>query len=66
MNKNTQSTTNPIGEPRYARELVAWAFLPMMMGAIEGGVVGVLTKRLFDGVVESAWLEWSVATLAAA
>jgi hypothetical protein len=66
MNKNTQSTNNPHGKPRYARELVAWAFLPMMMGAIEGGVVGVLTKRLFDGVVESTWLDWSVATLAAA
>ena len=66
MNKNTQSTTNPLGKPRYARELVAWAFLPMMMGAIEGGVVGVLTKRLFDGVVDSTWLDWSVATLAAA
>ena len=66
MNKNTQSLNNPIGNPRYARELVAWAFLPMMMGAIEGGVVGVLTKRLFDGVVDSTWLDWSVATLAAA
>ena len=66
MNKNTQSTINPLGKPRYARELVAWAFLPMMMGAIEGGVVGVLTKRLFDGVVDSTWLDWSVATLAAA
>ena len=36
------------------------------MGAIEGGVVGVLTKRLFEGVVDSTWLDWSVATLAAA
>ena len=61
-----QSTTNPPGKPRYARELVAWAFLPMMMGAIEGGVVGVLTIRLFDGEVDSAWLDWSVAALAAA
>jgi hypothetical protein len=66
MNKNAQSTNNPLGNPRYTRELVAWAFLPMMMGAIEGGVVGVLTKRLFDGEVDSTWLDWSVATLAAA
>ncbi len=36
------------------------------MGAIEGGVVGVLTKRLFEGVVDDTLLDWSVATLAAA
>ena len=48
------------------RELLAWAFLPMMLGAIEGGVVGILTKRLFDGVVDSAMLDWSVGALAAA
>ena len=36
------------------------------MGAIEGGVVGVLTKRMFDGVVDSSILDWSVASLAAA
>ena len=51
---------------QHARELVAWAFLPMMMGAIEGGVVGVLTKRMFEGVVEHTILDWSVASLAAA
>jgi MFS family permease len=57
---NTSSTT------QHARELIAWAFLPMMMGAIEGGVVGVLTKRMFEGVVEQATLDWSVASLTAA
>lgn len=36
------------------------------MGAIEGGVVGILTKRLFEGVVDSAILDWAVAALAAA
>jgi len=51
---------------QHARELIAWAFLPMMMGAIEGGVVGVLTKRMFEGVVEQTILDWSVAALAAA
>ncbi|HIN09188.1 MAG TPA: hypothetical protein EYM64_01270, partial [Phycisphaerales bacterium] len=51
---------------QYGRELVAWALLPMMMGAIEGGVVGVLTIRLFDGIVESTLLGWAVASLAAA
>lgn len=36
------------------------------MGAIEGGVVGVLTKRLFTGSVDENLLDWSVAALAAA
>ena len=36
------------------------------MGAIEGGVVGVLTKRMFEGVVDETILDWSVASLAAA
>jgi len=53
-------------KPQHTRELIAWAFLPMMMGAIEGGVVGVLTKRMFDGVVDESILDWSVASLAAA
>jgi hypothetical protein len=38
----------------------------MMMGAIEGGVVGVLTKRMYDGIVGEGLLDWSVASLAAA
>ena len=53
-------------KPQHTRELIAWAFLPMMMGAIEGGVVGVLTKRMFEGVVDESILDWSVASLAAA
>ncbi len=36
------------------------------MGAVDGGVVGILTKRLFDGHVNDSLLDWVVATLAAA
>jgi len=60
----TIASTTP--SPQYKRELLAWAFLPLMLGAIEGGVIGILTKRLFDGVVDSTILDWSVAALAAA
>ena len=62
----SSTSTPPAFRSHYRRELLAWAFLPMMMGAIEGGVVGVLTKRLFEGAVESSLLDWAVATLAAA
>lgn len=53
-------------QPQLKRELLAWAFLPMMMGAVDGGVIGILTKRLFDGYVNNSILDWVVATLAAA
>jgi hypothetical protein len=33
----------------YRRELVAWMFLPVMLGAVEGGVAGVLAKIVFEG-----------------
>ena len=56
----------PESRTQYKRELLAWALLPMMMGAIEGGVVGVLTKRLFSGAVDELMLDWAVAALAAA
>jgi|TARA_B100000959_G_scaffold287324_1_gene371099 MFS family permease len=53
-------------QSQHKRELLAWAFLPMMMGAVDGGVIGILTKRLFDGHVSETLLDWVVATLAAA
>ena len=41
---------------QYRRELVAWMFLPAMLGVVEGGVVGVLAKFAFDGVVATRTL----------
>ena len=50
----------------YRRELVAWFFLPIMLGSIEGGVVGVLAKNLFSGQVEARVLNLAVAILTGA
>ena len=47
----------------YARELPAWALLPLMTGAIEGGVVGVIVKKVYDGVVDDDLLNLMVAML---
>ena len=33
----------------YRRELLAWVFLPVLMGAVEGGVVAVVAKNAFAG-----------------
>jgi hypothetical protein len=64
--KKNKKTTEVSHTPQHKRELLAWAFLPMMMGAVDGGVVGILTKGLFEGHVQELLLDWSVATLAAA
>jgi hypothetical protein len=50
----------------YRRELVAWLFLPVMMGAIEGGVVGVIAKNAFASTVPEWWLNLAVAVLTGA
>jgi hypothetical protein len=40
--------------PAYLRELLSWAFLPLFLGAIEGGALGVVVKKAFadSGVFE--------------
>jgi len=52
--------------PNYARELAAWCVLPLMLGTVEGGVVGVLAKTYFVGTVTPATLNMTVAILAGA
>ena len=50
----------------YARELAAWSVLPLMLGVVEGGVVGVLAKTYFAGTVTPSTLNMTVALLAGA
>ncbi|MFK7961052.1 MAG: MFS transporter [Phycisphaerales bacterium] len=50
----------------YRRELSAWLFLSVLIGAIEGGVVGVIAKTGFEGVVPTRTLNFAVAILASA
>ena len=47
----------------YTRELPAWALLPVMTGVLEGGVVGVIVMKLYEGVVSSELLHLIVALL---
>lgn len=52
----------------YGRELVAWWFLPMMLAAIEGGVISVIVKKAYadaPGISLSA-LNFAVAAVTAA
>lgn len=50
----------------YRRELVASAFLPCLIALVEGGVIGVIVKKYFDGVVGESALNYAVATVTAA
>jgi hypothetical protein len=52
----------------YTRELVSWAFLPMMLGAVEGGTMSILVKKAWTDVegVSPVALDFAVAFVAAA
>jgi hypothetical protein len=50
----------------YRRELVAGLFLPWLIGLTEGGVLGVIVKKYFEGSVEGQVLNYAVAAVTAA
>jgi len=51
---------------QYARELVSWSLLAVALGALEGGVLGVMLKDLFAGTFSGRTLNYSVALLTGA
>ncbi|MCI0629384.1 MAG: MFS transporter [Phycisphaerales bacterium] len=61
-------TLPPMLRSSYGRELVAWWFLPLMLGAIEGGVISVIVKKAFASVesISPAQLNFAVAAVTAA
>jgi len=50
----------------YGRELRAWTLFSLGLGAVEGGVVGVIAKNAFAGAVGDVALNQSVALVAGA
>jgi MFS family permease len=58
----------PMLRANYSRELVSWLFLPMMLGAVEGGAISIIVKKAFDGApgVSSQELDYAVAIVGAA
>ena len=52
----------------YARELLSWAFLPIMLGAVEGGTVSIVVKKHFAALpeVSASELNFAVAAVTAA
>lgn len=59
---------HPMQRANYARELLSWAFLPIMLGAIEGGTMSVLVKKAWTGVpgISPELLDFAVAFVSAA
>lgn len=55
-----------LSRAHYQRELAASAFLPIMMGVVEGGMVSVIAKNAFEGQAPEATLNFAVAVLAGA
>jgi len=49
--------------PLFRRELPAWAFIAIMIGALDGGIVSVLAKNAYDGLIDDRLLNLAVAAL---
>ena len=47
----------------YAREMLAWCMLPVMLGMLEGGVVGITAKKSFGGQVDPELLNLFIGLL---
>lgn len=52
--------------PTYPREMRAWSLMALALGAVEGGVAGVLVKTSFAGHVDPGWLNTAVALVTGA
>lgn len=52
--------------PLVPREIASWACASVLLGAIEGGLVGVMVKNAFAHVAEPIWVNLAVAVAAGA
>ena len=58
----------PMLRANYARELFSWLLLPLMLGALEGGTMAIIVKKMFAGTagIGPAELDFAVAAVSAA
>lgn len=57
---------SPMARAQMPREMLTWALLSLALGVIEGGVLAVIVKIVFTGVVSDFWLHQAVALVAGA
>ncbi len=50
--------------PAYRRELASWAFIPLMLGALEGGTMSVVVQKAFAGAEGLSQAELNLALAA--
>lgn len=55
-----------LARAHYRREVIAWLLIATMMGSVTGGVIGVIVKNAYFGVVEDRWLNFAVAVVTGA
>jgi len=55
-----------IARAHYPREIRSWALLAFALGAVEGGVAGVIVQNAFAGEVSGFWLSVAVALVTGA
>jgi len=55
-----------IARAQYPREIRSWALLAFALGAVEGGVAGVIVQNAFAGQVSGFWLSIAVALVTGA
>jgi hypothetical protein len=48
------------------RELLSWSLIAVAMGALEGGLLGVIVKNEFSGAASPVWVNLAVAVVAGA
>ena len=48
------------------RDLATWSLTAVALGALEGGLLGVLVKERFDGAAPAGWVNFAVAVVAGA
>lgn len=56
----------PLSRAHYRREVISWTLIPVAVGAVEGGVTGIIAKYAFAGTVPAATLNLIVALLTSA
>ncbi|MEE4295089.1 MAG: MFS transporter [Wenzhouxiangella sp.] len=67
MSRSTERARLPfIARTLMPREVSANATMAVALGALEGGLIGVIVKTQFDGVADPVWVNFSVALVAGA
>ncbi|GAB4183559.1 MAG: hypothetical protein Tsb002_05810 [Wenzhouxiangellaceae bacterium] len=66
MKSSGRSAVPRMAQALVPREMVSWAVVSVSLGAVEGGVVGVLVKNLFADVAPPIWVNVAVALVSGA